>query len=325
MNKRKNFYKVSRMKKRNLFKVLSAAFSLVMLFSGFTSVLAENKGIIMFDDNGNEGQDEKERVVQNKEEGFWTYESSSLTVHIKRHDEENVIFYMAEIITKDGELFRSVPSLDGSLKWPKTIAKENGTVFAVNSDFHHLRIKNKSKAGIIIRNGEIISDVTVAHNEGRFPNLDTMAVFPDGRLEVYPSDQYTAEEYIDMGALDVLAFGPYLIKDGIINQEGVEKYGKSRAPRTAIGMVEPGHYFAMMAEGRHKESKGVSIAFLAEKLLEQGCTTALNLDGGQTATMVFMGEQIITVGKTTSTNASARRATEIFGIGFSPLVVIEKE
>jgi hypothetical protein len=36
--------------------------------------------------------------------------------------------------------------------------------------------------------------------------------------------------------------------------------------------------------------------------------------------MVFMGEQIIHVGKTSGTNASARRAAEILGIGISEQV-----
>lgn len=111
-----------------------------------------------------------------------------------------------------------------------------------------------------------------------------------------------------------------LVRDGQLNTEALEKYGASHAPRTAIGMVEKGHYFAMMLEGRHDGSNGAGISFLAEKMLERGCQLAFNLDGGQSATMVFMGDQICKIGGTTGVNASARKAAEILGIGVSALV-----
>jgi hypothetical protein len=270
--------------------------------------------------------DAGEFVYQNKDEGVWRYASLTLKVEIfRKYDkEQNLTWYEAEIWSRDGDVFRCIPNDPEdriqSEDWPKDIAKKNGTVFAINSDFAHLRLQQKKRSGILIRDGVILSEKTLAHNKGTFPNLDNMALYPDGRMEVYASDAYKAQEYIDMGALDVLAFGPYLIKDGALNDEALAKYGKSLAPRTAIGMVEPGHYFAMMLEGRHSKSKGAGISFLGEKLLEKGCQTGFNLDGGQTATMVFMGEQIIHVGKTSGANASARRAAEILGIGTSEQV-----
>ena len=55
-------------------------------------------------------------------------------------------------------------------------------------------------------------------------------------------------------------------------------------------------------------------------MLEKCCQLAFNLDGGQSATMVFMGDQICKIGGTTGVNASARKAAEILGIGVSALV-----
>ena len=75
---------------------------------------------------------------------------------------------------------------------------------------------------------------------GTFPNLDNLALYADGNMEVYYSDEKTAQEYQEMGAVDVLAFGPVLVRDGQLNTEALEKYGTSHAPRTAIGMVEKG-------------------------------------------------------------------------------------
>lgn len=204
-----------------------------------------------------------------------------------------------------------------SQNWPATIAQEKGVVFALNSDFAHVRIQQKSIAGVIIRSGEIYSQKTRKNNAQKFPNLDTLALFPDGDMQVFQSNEHTANEYIQVGAVDVLAFGPILIRDGVLNKEGLQKFGRSKAPRTVIGMIEKGHYIAIMVEGRHSKSKGTGIEFPARKLYEKGCVTAMNLDGGQTATMIFMGKQIIKVGQTNAKDASARKTSEILGIGYS--------
>lgn len=39
----------------------------------------------------------------------------------------------------------------------------------------------------------------------------------DGSWRVFHSDEHSAQEYLDMGAVDVFSFGPYLIRDGEIN------------------------------------------------------------------------------------------------------------
>ncbi len=304
-------------------RYLALLLAMLLAFPVF-SALAEDGDFPQLNEAG--FLDEGEFVFKDADAGLWRYVSATLKVEIHRiYDKaKNLTWYEAEVWSQNGEIFRCVPNDPEdrikSTDWPANIAKKNGTVFAVNSDFAHLRIQQKIRPGVLIRASEILGEKTYAHNKGSFPNLDTMALYPDGRMEVYASDAYKAQEYLDMGALDVLAFGPYLIKDGQLNETALNKYGKSLAPRTAVGMVEPGHYFAMMLEGRHSKSKGAGISFLAEKLLEKGCQTGFNLDGGQTATMVFMGEQIIHVGKTSGTNASARRAAEILGIGTSGLV-----
>ena len=97
--------------------------------------------------------------------------------------------------------------------------------------------------------------------------------------------------------------------------------GKTEQPRCAIGMVEPGHYYAVLAEGRIRNvSVGVTISWLVDHMLEAGCTQALNLDGGQTAVMTFMGNQISRIGKYSGGRTSARTTTEIIGVGHSDLI-----
>lgn len=270
--------------------------------------------------------DGEEFVYANADDGIWRYASGTLKVEIVRHKQESPkqIWYEAEIWAAEGELPRMIANDPEkrmtSLDWPYQIARKNKTVLAVNSDYAQLRVQEKKRVGILLRDGEIISEKTLEQNKGTFPNLDNLAILPDGDMQVYWSDEKTPQEYVDMGATDVLAFGPWLIRDGELNAEGLEKYGTSKAPRTAVGMVEPGHYFFMMLEGRHDDSKGAGISFLAERLMDKGCTVGFNLDGGQTSTMVFMGVQLCKIGQTSGKNASARKTAEILGIGTSNLV-----
>lgn len=126
------------------------------------------------------------------------------------------------------------------------MAQRNGSVLAVSNDFFQSRYPRKNgTVGIIVRDGEILSDKTKAENWRGFPNLDTLALFPDGELRVFNSKEHTGAEYLAMGATDVMAFGPWLVRDGEINPK-VYTYSKIGQPRTAIGMVERGHYFAML-------------------------------------------------------------------------------
>ena len=118
-----------------------------------------------------------------------------------------------------------------------------------------------------------------------------MAQYPDGRLEVYESGELTADELLAKGAVNVLSFGPILIRNGEIN-DLVYHYYKSIEPRHALGMIEPGHYYLLSVQGRTKESKGTTLQRVAELMKEKGVTQALNLDGGNTMALVFRGRML---------------------------------
>ena len=70
-------------------------------------------------------------------------------------------------------------------------------------------------------------------------------------------------------------------------------------------MVEPGHYIVVNVTGRYKDKRaaipgatvkgsknGVYLDWVALKMLELGATEALNLDGGWTTSLCFMGESL---------------------------------
>ena len=276
--------------------------------------------------------DSGEFVQEDPEQGVWRYCSSTLKIEIIRKtqtDPAKLIWYEAEVWSRK-EIFGFVTNEPGKhfqrADWPETVCSRNGAVLAINADYASNRWNNihypkeRYKVGILLRDGEIMSYETKPSGNTGFPNLDTLAIYPDGNMEVHDSRELTAEEYQERGAVQVLAFGPWLIRDGVI-RDNLKRFAVNTPnPRTALGMFEPGHYLAVMVEGRHRESKGCTLVQLAEMISERGCSQALNMDGGETSCILFMGKQICTVGNASSKNGYARKEPEFLAIGTSALV-----
>ena len=196
---------------------------------------------------------------------------------------------------------------------PESIARKHRVIYAQNGDLFSYRVYQKRYPGIIIRDGRILYEKTYPRATVNIPPLDELSLYPDGRMEMRPPGEMSAQEYIDRGATDVFAFGPTLIRAGVKDPR-LRKDFRSPEPRSAIGLVAPGHAVGILAEGRNKRSTGVPLDFVADRLLEEGCVEAITLDGGQTAAMVFMGELVMDPG-TFSGYTKTRRQPDIVGIG----------
>jgi len=89
-------------------------------------------------------------------------------------------------------------------------------------------------------------------------------------------------------------------------------------PRCALGMIEPNHYIILTVNGRSGNSVGATMIWLAERMLRLGAKEALNLDGGGTVSLVFMGETVNKGGTAdTAGNRNVRLVTSIIGFGTS--------
>jgi len=270
-----------------------------------------------------------EYVYENAQEGLWFYASPTLVVRVDRKfDSEKVLtWYEAHVFCDPVK--EQVGSVLYNPKKPQSkhvqaaqIARENQVVWGMNTDYYTYRMGRKTITGMVIRDKQVFFQRVPKANRSQFPNLDTLAMYEDGSWAVYRSDELTSEEYLQRGAVDVFSFGPYLVRNGEINEfVGEMVNGKTEQPRCAIGMIEPGHYYAILAEGRIRNvSNGVTVGFLAQHMYDAGCKEALNLDGGQTAVMTFMGNQISRIGKYNGGRTSARTTTEIIGVGRSNLI-----
>ena len=304
---------------------LGLLLALVLLWGGLCAEAEEKGEFPALNDAG--FLDSGEFVWEDEENGVWRYASETLRIEIFRREQTKParVWYEAEIFCAEGSEGPRMVANDpenwkSSTGYPHKIARKNGTVLAVSSDFGMWRLRKKIRnPGILIRNGKVWSDKTRKRNGKGFPNLDCLAIWPDGDMKVFYSDEKKAEEYLAEGAVDVLSFGPILIRDGKLNEDALNKYGTSHAERTAVGMVEKGHYFFMMLEGRIKRSTGDGIRFLAEKLLDKGCTVGFNLDGGDTSCIVFMGHQLCKM-QNGKKNKPSRATSDILGVGHSDLL-----
>ncbi len=276
--------------------------------------------------------DEGEYIYSSEDEGLWIYVSQTSKVIIQRkYDATQPLTWFEADLYGDldaGEMLRTVqndPEKMGKVRVDATeTAKKHNVVFAMNTDYYTYRVavNNNRHTGIVIRDGRILYDDPYTEKQvtnSMFPNLDMLAFMPDGSLKVYHSWEKTAQEFIDEGVQTVYSFGPYLLLDGKVSERAYAN-NENKNPRCAIGMVEPGHYVAIMCEGRLKRSAGVTISYLAKMMRAKGCQIAFNMDGGQTAVMVFMGKQLNQIGAYDGGKTNSRPTSEVLGFGTSEQV-----
>lgn len=234
-------------------------------------------------------------VYKNRDAGYWYYLSDRLRVSITRFYQTSgeIEWFEVYVCYRDSGKPLSVESKqDGTaLESPLKLAQDVGAVVAVNDDFCRYRAKYDQRTGIVVRDGEVRADRTYPQSRSRIPSLEVLAMFEDGTMKTFASDAHTGREYLDMGVTDTWAFGPALVQEGEVPRYFYSRdYRSYREPRCAMGMVGPGEYCALVITGRKEGSRGATFGWMAEKMLAMGAWEALNLDGGGTTALVFLGE-----------------------------------
>ena len=274
--------------------------------------------------------DEGEYIFADDENGRYMYAGKTMRVQIVRTLEEpdpkHPFYCFTAHIWCDvgaGELpvtvYNDPEKPKSGKEFMRNIALNNKVVFATTTDYYIYRIKADYPTGIEVRNGEVIFDDphSLQYKWGSMPTYETLALYSDGHAESLPNKEKSAPEYVEEGATQVFSFGPCLVKDGQLTQYSLELTNNSYNPRLAIGVVENGHYVVVMCEGRIKRSKGTKMAYLAELMMREGCTLAVNMDGGQSAAVAFMGHQLNQVW---SSQPNGREQADILAFGFSDQV-----
>ena len=238
-----------------------------------------------------EGKFTDGEVITFSEDGVYTYKSKYLNIAVSRQRvpedsssgtwESTVYvtdFYVRDITCLQGVFARDSFS-QGNYEWLARIAERTGAVAAVNGDFCTMR-----KYGIVVRNGKLYRST---HS-----SFDACAIYWDGTMETYYSDDWNGKDIAKRGAYLAFSFGPKLLdKSG----QPLKKFNQTdavigRNPRTAIGYFEPGHYCFVTVDGRTSVSRGLTLGGLSNFMASLGCKAAYNLDGGESASLWFMGD-----------------------------------
>lgn len=164
------------------------------------------------------------------------------------------------------------------------MAEDKGATVAINGDYYGAR-----NEGYVVRNGTLYRDKAGDSDQ------EDLVIYADGSFEIVRESDVTAQELVDAGAWQVFSFGPGLVVDGEISVSLNERSsrGSSGNPRTAIGLVEEGHYVFVVTDGRTDESGGLTLYELATFMVKElGVETAYNLDGGGSTTLYLNGEVI---------------------------------
>ncbi len=215
------------------------------------------------------------------------YVDESIELRLETIKKDGVVYRVARVsiahpsqlrTATAGKLTSSRPALISSM------AGKNNAVIAINANYmandpvktsYEYRMGQKVRAKLNRTKDLLIIDENADFN-----------LFVKSRKEEVDAFLQSGRQIIN-----AFTFGPALVKDGELLRLDAE-YGynpKGDEPRMAIGQTSPLNYVMVLAEGRSKDSLGVSHEELANFMFDLGCMQAFNLDGGNSATMVFNG------------------------------------
>lgn len=239
-----------------------------------------------------------------------SYSDGNITVNLTEKTVANTQVYVAEVTTTSSDYLKTALAQNtyGTNVTAKTseTAAANNAILAVNGDYY-----GANSTGYVIKNGVIYRDTVRDDAE----NGD-LAIFSDGHFEIIYENEVTAQELVDKGVVNLLAFGPSLVENGEISVSTNSEVGQSMSsnPRTAIGIIDENRYIIVVSDGRTSESAGLSLYELAEVMQSYGVKTAYNLDGGGSSTLYFNGQVINK--PTTNGTISERSVSDIVYFGY---------
>ena len=224
-----------------------------------------------------------------------TYEDETISVKLTHESwEDGTQIHTAYIRILDASQLRTGvvnPEKVASTrtKTPSTLARNYNAVIAISGDNYaddpkkttfEYRMKQKIRS-----NSNRLKDILIIDDQGDFH----LYIKSEG-LKNAPKELKDAGRSL----VNAFTFGPALVKDGKLLEIDKE-YGynpNGREPRAAIGQTGPLSYVTVIVQAKDRDGKsGVSQHKLAEYMYGLGCIQAFNLDGGNSAEMIF-GEQI---------------------------------
>ncbi|WP_173254419.1 phosphodiester glycosidase family protein [Streptococcus sp. 5346] len=251
------------------------------------------------------------QAVQNAQVTATSYSDGNISVNLTEKTVNDTQIYVADVTLSSADYLKTALAQNsyGTNVTAKTsvTAAENNAILAVNGDYY-----GANSSGYVIRNGVVYRD-SVREDAS---NGD-LAIYKDGSFKIIYENQISADQLVQDGVVNLLAFGPSLVENGEISVGINTEVGQAMAsnPRTAIGIIDENHYIIVVSDGRTSESKGLSLYQMAEVMKSYGVKTAYNLDGGGSSTLYFNG-QVINKPTTGGSKISERAVSDIVYIGY---------
>lgn len=287
--------------------LLTSSFTYSMLK---TFVLAETISTVS-NTNSTFNTEAASQAAKNAQVTATSYSDGNISVNLTEKTVNDTQIYVANVTLSSADYLKTALAQNsyGTNVTAKTsvTAAENNAILAVNGDYY-----GANSSGYVIRNGVVYRD-SVREDAS---NGD-LAIYKDGSFKIIYENQISADQLVQDGVVNLLAFGPSLVENGEISVDINTEVGQAMAsnPRTAIGIIDENHYIIVVSDGRTSESKGLSLYQMAEVMKSYGVKTAYNLDGGGSSTLYFNG-QVINKPTTGGSKISERAVSDIVYIGY---------
>ena len=203
-----------------------------------------------------------------------------MRIAIDKVEDEDLhqVYYVADIWIRNISAFRTGfgnGAYNHGTEDAEDFVEREHAVLGVNGSYNN---------GVLFHNGELIRKTVDA-------TYGAMVLYNDGTMKAYnvSKDGFNLTREMKKGIRHIWQFGPVLVQEG---KGTLKSKYRTRHPRNIIGYYEPGHYVLVTVDGRTKKAIGMTEEEEVELMLSLGCQEAMNLDGGTSAVMVFMGEII---------------------------------
>ena len=217
------------------------------------------------------------------------YQDDTIIVEMEEKRMYDSDVFIAHVQIADASQLRTAyagPKIDSNrTNHPSRLAQNYNAIVAVNGDYYP-----KTKAGYIVRQKEV-------YREKTSNNLDLLLIDELGDFHILLRGHDGQAEGVKIfkqehEIINGFFFGPALVMDGKVLDipPKYEFAPHAPNPRAAIGQTGPLSYMMVAVNGRTGGTKGVTMAVMANIMYELGCLQAYNLDGGNSATLVFHNE-----------------------------------
>ncbi len=216
------------------------------------------------------------------------YQDDSISVTLETREQDGVVYRIVHVTVAHPSQLRTATAgklTSDRVAYPSSMARDNNAVIAISGDYF---VDAPAKTTFEYRQGQ-----KIRAKSNRTKDILIIDELGDFHLFV-KSDVNKMKEFASSGRtiVNAFTFGPALVIDGELQTTDPD-YGYNpdgKEPRMGIGQLDTLSYVLVLAEGRISNSQGVTHQEFANFMFDLGCWQAFNLDGGNTATMIFNGD-----------------------------------